>query len=655
VNHPPEWFTAAELADMELPGLPTHRVNIARRAERETWTVRRRAASGGGNEYHMDSLPAAARAALLLRQRAAARAARPAADVVAASRKVATPEDWEAKPEAHRTEARRRFDALVSVERLVEGGLGKMEAYRAVADELDESVSTIRNWARLVGAAHKGDWLALLTPKWAGRTVFANYHPEIYQRFRDGWLVSNQPAATVVYERVAGWAEAQGYTMPSLATLKRDIKRKEDPAVVVYEREGEKRLKELFPFLQRDRSVFYAMEALNADGHKLDVGVVWPDGEVVRAILITVQDLYSNKIVGWRLAKSESAHDLGLAFLDACDTHGIPKHLWVDNTLAAASKRMTAGAKGRHRFKDKEGDAIGVLPLLGVEVHFTTPGWGQAKPIERAFGDLANWISKHPRFEGAYLGNSVTNKPHDYGRRVVPVAELEEVVREEITAHNARRGRETRVCGGTLSFDEAFSASFAEHAGEVKFLSPAQRRLLYLVADTVTVRRGGHVELFSGNHYWDERLVPLIGKKVVARYHPTERTLHDSVHLYHINGDYIGEVACYHAAGFNDAEAAKEHARGRREFLKAKKQLAKASRRMDAAEATKGGPAVVPPPVPAATAQGVVGADFRVPSTLDRLPVVPTKGKREAAQDRVSDGLARAAGVLSSKLQRRAG
>jgi transposase InsO family protein len=538
----------------------------------------------------------------------------------------------------------------VTVDQLVADGTPKLEAYAAVAKELGDSVSTIRSWIRLVKGVHQGDWLPRLAPAWTGRTAYAEYDPKVYQMYRDLFLHPSQPPASVCYERVQRIAAKEGLKVPSHATLRRELERREDPFVVVLEREGERRAAELYPYIERSRAGFHAMEALNADGHKLDIDTVWPDGERCRAMLITFQDLYSGKIVGWRLAKAESAHEMGLGFLEVCDRLGVCEMLWVDNTLAMASKRMTAGAKGRHRFTDKEGDPLGVLPLLGVQVRFTTPGHVQSKPIERAFGDLANHVAKHPAFTGAYLGRSTQHKPSNYGERTVTVAEVEKVVREEVLAHNARLGRRTEVCAGKLSFDSAFEASYRAHQAEIRRITPAQRRLLYLVADVVKVQPDGCVKAF-GNRYWTEELVALRGRQVVLRYHPTERTLHDAVYVYGLRGEFIAEVPCYHKAGFADAEAAQAHNRARRQVVRQKKELAKATRRLAAAEVA----ALVPPieaPESAADDTSVVRVDFTIPSTIDRMQTVRRPAMaRDQAQEVVAATLANARDLMDAELR----
>lgn len=55
-----EWFTARELADFCLEGLPSTQPGVFLKARKYNWSFRERTASGGGLEYHISNLPAAA-------------------------------------------------------------------------------------------------------------------------------------------------------------------------------------------------------------------------------------------------------------------------------------------------------------------------------------------------------------------------------------------------------------------------------------------------------------------------------------------------------------------------------------------------------------------------------------------------------------------
>ena len=62
-----EWWTAAELAALALPEIPTTESGVIRHGVREAWRCRAREGRGGGREYHVSALPAGARAELARR------------------------------------------------------------------------------------------------------------------------------------------------------------------------------------------------------------------------------------------------------------------------------------------------------------------------------------------------------------------------------------------------------------------------------------------------------------------------------------------------------------------------------------------------------------------------------------------------------------
>lgn len=63
-----DFFTAAELAALKLPGLPKHRPHISRMATKDGWASRDRQGRGGGREFPLSALPPIARAEILNRR-----------------------------------------------------------------------------------------------------------------------------------------------------------------------------------------------------------------------------------------------------------------------------------------------------------------------------------------------------------------------------------------------------------------------------------------------------------------------------------------------------------------------------------------------------------------------------------------------------------
>lgn len=144
------WFTAAELAELALSGLPSTKRKINERATAEAWALRTgaggaalarpRQARGGGLEYHVDVLPAAARAAIGV--------AAVANVHVEPTTGAAQLWRWfDGASDKVKTEARRRLDAV----QLVTGHA----VYSSRLFYLDGFGMTIA--ARLVDGTHLGD------------------------------------------------------------------------------------------------------------------------------------------------------------------------------------------------------------------------------------------------------------------------------------------------------------------------------------------------------------------------------------------------------------------------------------------------------------------------------------------------------------------
>lgn len=599
------YYSASELSG--LPGLPSSRYRIAELARRENWACRQRKGRGGGVEYSAESLPPQTQSALALRENresAAAPALGQAARVSCVSREVIE-SAWarfERASEALREVAKARLRALQAVDSMHASGVPLMQARAQVAAQMQRegvkggSVQSLGRWAAVVAGVDRAYRLAFLLPAYTGRTATAPIDPVAWDIFKADYLRPEAPSATSCYRRLERIAaqNPEWPALPALRTLVRRIEREIPRQVLILAREGEEALMRTFPAQERDREMFVSMQGVNADGHVFDVSVIFPDGTEGRPVIAAFQDLYSGKILSWRLGQTESSDLVRLAFADMVSKFGIPRAAWLDNGRAFASKYLTGGTPSRYRFKVRDEDPVGIITALGIEVHWVTPYHGQSKPIERAWRDFCDAIAKHPAFAGAYTGNNVVNKPSNYGSRSVPWDEFERVVHEEITAHNARAGRRSKVCAGR-SFDETFAESYAK--AKVRRATAEQLRTLLLAAEAVTANaRDGSVRL-SGNRYWCEALARHAGQRLVLRFDPM--ALHTSVHVYELAGAYIGEAACVASVGFADTQAGREHARARKQWQRAAKQQLEAERRMNAATIVAQLPGVEPPNLPA--------------------------------------------------------
>lgn len=581
-----EWFTLAELAAMALPGLPASLSGMQERAAEEGWDHpeaegrgwKRREGRGGGREFHIANLPMSARTTISRQQ--AATAPQPSQREAEKAR-LTREEAWrffERAPDRKKNVAKARMQALMAVQQLIAVGELKTPAMQMVATQAGVSLSTLYGWEALVAGVSRHDWLAFLLPRHAGtKGLRAEADPDALRHLRSYWLSSSKPTIEAAIRDTRDEAKVRGWALPSDRTLARVIKAI-DPITAAWHREGPEAVDRMFPAARRDRSALHALEMVNADGHRFDVMCEWPDGTRARPVAVVFQDIYSGKVLSWRVDRTENTDAFRLAFGDLVEAYGIPDHVFVDNTLAAANKTMSGGVSRRFRFKVREEEPLGILPSLGVAVHFTRPYHGQSKPIERAFRDLAMDVSRHPAFEGAYLGSNPTGKPHDAGSRTVPIAEFLAVLGQGIAAHNARPGRNAPACRGR-SFDETFAESY--RTALIRKASAEQRRMFLLAAESVTVRMDATIHLL-GNRYHHEALLPLIGTAVVVRFDPDD--LHAPVHVCRWDGDLVCVAGCVVDTGFADTEAARRIEQARKQRRRAAKLIAEAEKTYDAEE-----------------------------------------------------------------------
>lgn len=578
------WFTAAELADLALPGLPRTKRKVNERAASERWALkvddagnplaRPRAARGGGLEYHIALLPPAARLALTKAEMA---------EVAEVSDSAPAPAGlwpwYEAQSAKTKDEARRRAAILDALGRYEDAGLTRSAAIGVTAGQHGVSTTTIWSWLNAVAGIDPKDWLPHLAPRRKGGGCEAAIDDGAWQYLISDYLRNSKPTFSSCYYRmVREYAEPRGLAVPIERTLRRKFEREIDPRLVALRREGEDALRRTMPSQQRTVAQLHALELVNIDGHRWDVFVRFPDGKIRRPVMVAIQDVYSRKFLAWRIGETEDAVLTRLAFADLFANYGIPKACLLDNGRAFASKWITGGAKSRFRFKIRDEEPLGVLTQLGIRTHWALPFRGSSKPIERCFRDFCDAIAKHPAFEGAYTGNSPVAKPENYGSRAVDWDVFVKVVTAGFAAHNAKTKRRTEMARGIHSFDDVFAASYA--AAPIGKASDEQLRIALLTADDrSTDRNSGAIEL-AGNRYWTPELSQIAGTRVTVRFDPDDLT--KPVHVYSRDGRFLVTAPLFEATGFLDMAAAKKRARDEADLRKTAKRLAEMERLLDA-------------------------------------------------------------------------
>ena len=619
-----EWFPAAMLAGQ--PEMPASESGVIRKAKREAWQSQKRK-KGKGLEYHLSSLPPETQAALLKRTPMAnGVVGNSVAEGSATEPSFTYDKDnlwahYEKKPEAQKAKAKTKLQALQTAQALIDNGIQvtKAMATAATANGIDKA--TLYRWHKSVKQYDRQDWLAALVPGYTGRTATAECSTEAWDMFKADYLRLEKPTASAVYYRLKRAANEHGWKIPTLRTLERRIKSEIPTTIRVLKREGELALQQLYPAQQRTVRDLHALQWINGDGYQHNVFIKWPNGDIERPKTWVWQDIYSRKILAYRVDLTENTDQIRLSFGDLVETYGIPEHTTIDNTRAAANKWMTGGVPNRYRFKVKEDDPLGLFPMLGIKVHWTSvlngKGHGQAKPIERAFGigGIGEVVDKHPAFAGAYTGHNTTAKPENYGSTAIPIEQFLKVLNEEVAAFNARENRRTEICGGIQSYDQAFNASY--ETAPIRKATAEQRRLWLMTAEAIRVKQDGTLNLEAGsaigvgkNRYSSPALHEYGGHKIVVRFDPQK--LHDTVHCYTLDGRYIDAAHCIEATGFGNTEAARCFNKHRKQFMRATKQASKATTRMTTLEVAQRLPETEQPEPPEASVVRPLRADQKL-------------------------------------------
>ncbi|HCG7934296.1 TPA: Mu transposase C-terminal domain-containing protein [Vibrio parahaemolyticus] len=599
------WFTATELAGVVgLPNTDRNTRECLKKMALEKPELARKRQGTRGFEYHLSLLPVPTQTALLKKQGKVQ-----VGDLVLNLPKKeqnkptycreALWSGWDKTNNTAKEKARQALRTVQSVEALVRNGVKRMDAYQSVCDEYGVPLSTLRRNCSKVKGIEECDWAPALLPKHfevaqaKKSNQFAFITPEAWEFFKSDYLSLERPAMTASYERLKDAAAHHGWHIPSLKSLSRRIEHEVPIQQRVLLREGEHALHQMFPPQERTVEGLHALEWINGDGYQHNVFVRWFNGEILRPKTWFWADVYSRKIVGWRCDISENTDSIRLSLMDVCEKYGIPKEITLDNTRAAANKWMTGGVPNRYRFKVKQDDPLGIIPMMGIKLHWSSvilgKGHGQAKPIERAFGvgGIEEYIDKHPLCRGAYTGPNPMAKPDNYGSKAIEAEDFLQAIAKGVEMYNAKENRSTEVCKGFMSFNQAFNASY--EVAPIRKATEEQLHMMMLQAEAVRVSRHGTVSLDAGgslkgrkNRYYADAMMNYIGQKLVARFDPLK--LHEAIEIYTLNGVRVCTAECLEKVGFGDTQAAREHKRKRTQFTKANKIAAEAQTEMDALE-----------------------------------------------------------------------
>ncbi|MGP4950738.1 Mu transposase C-terminal domain-containing protein [Psychrobacter sp. T6-1] len=416
-----DWYTAQQIADLDLSSLPNTKAGVINRAKKELWIDRKRLGRGGGKEYSFEGLPADAQAEIkakaykALMPKQSPKAQRDIA--IIANRNIDTLDTVQratadarllmtllvSKYEASTGSRTKAINLVSSMSRDEALPVDESTDYNAIcATALAKSrgkigigARTLHKWCLAADNCETPtERLAALAPQKQGQPVIKPTQME--------WL----PDYMAVYRNTNGLCMAEAYrTFEKSYAAKHgaeavphyDAVRRAMEKMPKYIRECGRltgaSMKALKTYVKRDWSTLVNNDVWTGDGHSLKMKVAHPDhGKPFTPELTLIMDTASRYIVGWSMAYSENMLAVGDALRHAMTNHGIPAIYYSDNGSGQKNKTFDT-------------DVIGIFPRLGVHHETGIPGNPQGRGIiERVMKTIAQPIAR--QFE-TYHGPNV--------------------------------------------------------------------------------------------------------------------------------------------------------------------------------------------------------------------------------------------------------
>lgn len=408
-----DFFTAAELADLKLPGLPSLRQHISRQATREGWKHRTRQGRGGGREFPLSALPSQARAEILHRRiveqasKAAGLQGKPRAPLPAATNLKA----WQSEKLAAR-------QALLELYADFKGDRSDRQSVPLFASAIAEGLVPIADWMHpllpkkfclrtlryWIAASNSGDAERMASrPRGRRRSVFelsaeaADFivgahatQPLLGAEELHGLLKTNFPQ---------GLPSANGIMLdtPSVATVARYLREwKSDAAnrsaLVAYT--DPDRFKSHMRFAPGDASAGIARpnQVWQIDASPADV--LCTDG---RKTIYAVIDVATRRVMGLVTNTPRTAASL-LLIARACQAWGVPETIGTDNGSDFVSRHFRI-----------------TLRQLGVHHKVAPPFAPERKPfVERGIRSIQH---KFMTLQRGFIGHDVADRQQIRARR----------------------------------------------------------------------------------------------------------------------------------------------------------------------------------------------------------------------------------------------
>lgn len=437
-----------------------------------------------------------------------------------------------------------------------------------VLQKFDISLGKLYGLRRRVAEADPSDWLPLLAPRHKGNTSKADFTEKALEYGKAAWLTTNKRNVRSVYRDLERLKGERGWIVPSYDTFKRVLYALPRWLRVLL-RDGETRFSHLYPAHARLYDALNPHDVWVADGKTADVLLRDEDGRPYRPVTVTMLDARTRVIMGYAIGKVESADLYRAALLDAIEKTGVlPRELLLDNSRAAASKMISGGSKSRFTFTIRPEDPLGICIVLGINIIFALPRWGQSKPLESLHRMYAEMDRK---CGNAYLGNRPAQKPEDHDpRAAISKERYQKLFDEEIAAYHLRPHRGQGLDGRSprAAYDELINKS------PIRKATAEHIALCMLSAVRVKLNPRDNAVTVWQNRYWAPAMADLPeGTFVTVRFDPAD--LSRPVRVYRDEAFYC-EAPIVARVGFRDQEAGKANLRARRHWEKGRKEQARA-------------------------------------------------------------------------------
>ena len=408
-----DYYTAQEIADLNLKSLPNSKSNVIRWAKKDNWSTRKRSGRGGGVEYAFESLPAEVQAEIKtksyksLMPKQSTDATRQVALI--ANRDLSKLDDAQratadarlqmtllvGQYQASLGSRNKALDAVVALSRDEALPVDDLADYNAIcATAMAKRLSKagvgkriLHEWCTKADqCSTPTERLAALAPQKQGQPVIV---PTNIEWLADFLAVYCQPKGLPVSEAYRIFVKEYDDKHGTGAAPHYDAVRRALSKLPIWVRETGRltgsAMRGLRAYVRRDWNADWmrANDMWVGDGHSLKMKARHPqDGSPTTPELTIIMDATSRMIVGWSLAYSESQIAVGDALRHGMQNHGIPAIYYSDNG-------------GGQKNKTFDTDVTGVFARLGVHHATGIPGNPQGRGIiERQMKEVPKRVAQ---------------------------------------------------------------------------------------------------------------------------------------------------------------------------------------------------------------------------------------------------------------------